>query len=69
MTSGHFQLILLFSLSIFICLLEQTCGMNKFLKDAHFLTLAIVRTLYRQDSKGRLVPEQAKTVPDASKKT
>lgn len=43
--------------------------MNKLLKDAHFLTLAIVRTLYRRDSKGRLVLEQAKAVPDASKKT
>lgn len=32
--------------------------MNNILNDAHFLTITIVRTLYRLDCKGRLMPEQ-----------
>lgn len=32
--------------------------MNKILKDAHFLTITVVRTLYRLDGKSRLMPEQ-----------
>lgn len=40
--------------------------MNKILNDAHFLTITTVPTLYRLDSKGRLMSEQGSFGKDSA---
>lgn len=67
-----FQLILLFSFSIFLWLLAQKYGMNKILKEAYFLTITLFIPCTGLIAKAGLNLNRghlAKTVPDAAKKT